>query len=73
LPHPADSSTAGNGSGEKALAGKTIADAVSQYGASTKSKLSSAAISGAPEDQLRGPLELRDSKKTWCSLVYMCR
>ena len=36
---------------------KTVAIAVSQYGASTKSKLASAAISGAPEDQLRGPLE----------------
>jgi hypothetical protein len=39
------------------LAGKTVADAVSHYGASTKSKLASIAISGAPEDQLRGPLE----------------
>ena len=39
------------------MAGKTVADAVSQYGASTKSKLASIAISGAPEDQLRGPLE----------------
>jgi len=39
------------------LAGKTVADAVSQYGASTKSKLADIAISGAPEDQLRGPLE----------------
>ncbi|MBI4367643.1 MAG: N-6 DNA methylase [Deltaproteobacteria bacterium] len=39
------------------MAGKTVADAVSHYGASTKSKLASVAISGAPEDQLRGPLE----------------
>ena len=39
------------------MAGKTVADAVSQYGASTKSKLASVAITGAPEDQLRGPLE----------------
>jgi hypothetical protein len=39
------------------LAGKTVADAVSHYGASTKSKLANVAISGAPEDQLRGPLE----------------
>jgi hypothetical protein len=39
------------------LAGKTVADAVSHYGASTKSKLADIAISGAPEDQLRGPLE----------------
>ena len=44
-------------SGEEPLAGKTVADAVSHYGASTKSKLADAAISGAPEDQLRGPLE----------------
>ena len=39
------------------MAGKTLADAVSRYGASTKSKLADVAISGAPEDQLRGPLE----------------
>ncbi|MFN3657044.1 MAG: N-6 DNA methylase [Pseudolabrys sp.] len=39
------------------MAGKTVADAVSHYGAATKSKLASIAISGAPEDQLRGPLE----------------
>jgi len=39
------------------LAGKTVTDAVSQYGVSTKSKLANIAISGAPEDQLRGPLE----------------
>lgn len=39
------------------MAGKTVADAVSHYGVSTKSKLASIAISGAPEDQLRGPLD----------------
>ena len=39
------------------MAGKTIAAAVSTFGASTKSKLSNPAIHGAPEDQLRGPLE----------------
>lgn len=39
------------------MAAKNLADAVSQYGASTKSKLVDPAISGAPEDQLRGPLE----------------
>jgi hypothetical protein len=39
------------------LAGKTLADAVSRYGANTKSKLANIAISGAPEDQLRGPLD----------------
>jgi len=39
------------------LAQKTVADSVSRYGADTKSKLSNVAISGAPEDQLRGPLE----------------
>ena len=32
-------------------------DAVSAFGAAVKAKLSSAAIAGAPEDQLRGPLE----------------
>lgn len=36
---------------------KSVADAVSTFGASVKSKLSNVAISGAPEDQLRGPLE----------------
>ena len=36
---------------------KTVADAVSNFGASVKPKLTNAAISGAPEDQLRGPLE----------------
>jgi Type ISP C-terminal specificity domain/N-6 DNA Methylase len=40
------------------LAAKTLADAVSAYGASAKGKLANIAISGAPEDQLRGPLEV---------------
>jgi hypothetical protein len=40
------------------LAGKTIAGAVSAYGASVKPKLANIAIGGAPEDQLRGPLEV---------------
>jgi N-6 DNA Methylase len=39
------------------LAGKTLAGAVSAYGASVKAKLANIAISGAPEDQLRAPLE----------------
>lgn len=39
------------------MAGKTVANAISQFGASVKPKLSNPAISGAPEDQLRGPLE----------------
>lgn len=39
------------------MAGKTLSDAVSAFGAATTAKLSSAVISGAPEDQLRGPLE----------------
>jgi hypothetical protein len=43
---------------EPALKGKTVADAVSAYGASVKPKLANLAISGAPEDQLRGPLEI---------------
>jgi hypothetical protein len=44
------------------LAGKTVAVAVSNYGASVKPKLAGAAITGAPEDQLRAPLDafLRD-------------
>jgi hypothetical protein len=36
---------------------KSLATAVSNYGASIKPKLASAAISGAPEDQLRAPLD----------------
>lgn len=39
------------------MPGKTLADAVSAYGASVKAKLSNVAISGAPEEQLRAPLE----------------
>jgi hypothetical protein len=39
------------------LSTKTISDAVSKFGASLKPKLSSIAIGGAPEEQLRGPLE----------------
>ena len=35
---------------------KTFA-AISTFGASTKAKLASVAVTGAPEDQLRGPLE----------------
>ena len=37
---------------------KTFDGAISAFGASAKSKLSSPAISGAPEDQLRNPLEI---------------
>lgn len=51
------SSTAAEDRGKR-LSGETVENAVSQYGASTKSKLKNAAISGAPEDQLRGPLEI---------------
>ncbi len=40
------------------MAVKTVASAVSNFGASAKAKLSNVAISGAPEDQLRGPLEI---------------
>ena len=36
---------------------KTIAAAVSAYGASAKSKLGNVAVVGAPEDQLRAPLD----------------
>jgi hypothetical protein len=36
---------------------KTVTEAVSAFGASAKSKLANIAITGAPEDQLRGPLE----------------
>lgn len=40
------------------MPGKTLTDAVSAYGASARAKLANPAISGAPEDQLRGPLEI---------------
>jgi hypothetical protein len=43
--------------GKLKLPEKTLASAVSTYGAGIKSKLANIAISGAPEDQLRGPLE----------------
>ena len=36
---------------------KTFDDAISAFGRSTTAKLNNPAISGAPEDQLRGPLE----------------
>jgi hypothetical protein len=36
---------------------KTVAAAVSAFGASAKAKLANIAVAGAPEDQLRGPLE----------------
>jgi hypothetical protein len=39
------------------MAEKTVANAVSAYGASVKPKLTNIAIGGAPEDQLRGPLD----------------
>jgi hypothetical protein len=42
---------------ETKLAVKTVAGVVSGFGASVKSKLANVAISGAPEDQLRAPLE----------------
>lgn len=35
----------------------TLNEAVAAFGKSTKAKLSNIAVSGAPEDQLRGPLE----------------
>ena len=39
------------------MASKSVAGAISNFGATVKSKLANTAISGAPEDQLRGPLE----------------
>lgn len=43
--------------GKYCLSGKTLKDAVSTFGAAAKAKLSSIAISGAPEEQLRTPLD----------------
>src|SRR5690554_736631 len=40
------------------MAAKSLEQAVSAFGREAKSKLANAAIAGAPEDQLRGPLEL---------------
>lgn len=40
------------------MTSKTVAAAVSAFGVETKSKLANAAIVGAPEEQLRGPLEI---------------
>jgi hypothetical protein len=37
---------------------KTVAGAISNFGASVKPKLSNIAIDGSPEDQLRGPLDV---------------
>ncbi|MEO6014045.1 MAG: N-6 DNA methylase [Devosia sp.] len=37
---------------------KTLVEAISEYGKSVAAKLSSPAIKGAPEDQLRSPLEV---------------
>ncbi len=39
------------------MTGNTLANAVSRFGAALKPKLANPAIVGAPEDQLRGPLE----------------
>ena len=36
---------------------KTLAEVVANYGTETKAKLSSPTVMGAPEDQLRNPLE----------------
>ncbi len=48
------------------MASRTVAEAASAYGASLKAKLSNPAAQGAPEDQLRGPLEalIRDLAAT---------
>lgn len=46
-----------SGDGREARVSLTLEQAVSAFGKSTTAKLSNAAISGAPEDQLRGPLE----------------
>jgi len=35
-----------------------LSEAISKFGAATKKKLANKAISGAPEDQLRGPLDI---------------
>ncbi|MGE0502712.1 MAG: hypothetical protein AB7I79_18470 [Rhizobiaceae bacterium] len=36
----------------------TLAELIASYGADAKAKLSSMAVDGAPEDQLRNPLEV---------------
>ncbi|MBS0523775.1 MAG: DNA methyltransferase, partial [Proteobacteria bacterium] len=44
--------------GEDTTIASTLNDAVAAFGKATTAKLSNAAVSGAPEDQLRGPLEV---------------
>jgi hypothetical protein len=39
------------------IATNNLAEVVSRFGAAAKAKLSNPAVSGAPEDQLRAPLE----------------
>lgn len=39
------------------MATDTLTSAISDFGASAKAKLSDKGVQGAPEDQLRGPLE----------------
>ncbi len=48
------------------MVAKTLTSVVAEFGAAVKAKLSNAAIQGAPEDQLRGPLEtlLRELAET---------
>jgi hypothetical protein len=43
--------------GDAVAAAEEVANAISAYGRSLKAKFSSASITGAPEDQLRAPLE----------------
>jgi N-6 DNA Methylase len=45
-------------SGSWDLQGKTLASAISDFGGNVRSKLANIAVIGAPEDQLRGPLEI---------------
>lgn len=50
----------------------TVAEAVAAFGREARSKLSSAAIKGQPEDQLRNPLErLFDAMADVCKLVVL--
>jgi hypothetical protein len=62
LPTEIDSGRRQSWGGKPSLTGKTIASAVAAFGATLRPKLANIAIGGAPEDQLRGPLEvlLRD-------------
>jgi hypothetical protein len=58
------------------MSNRTLASVVADYGQSAKGKLSSPAIQGEPEDQLRTPLHdlfTHDGGETWWSSWWVGR